>query len=53
MEQPADYSFDFEIGLKPPFELNLGSVKAPYYKVKATPEIVNEEIERLQHVSAK
>lgn len=48
MEQPADYSFDFEIGLKPPFEINLDKVKAPFYKVKATPEMVNEEIERLQ-----
>ncbi len=49
MDQPTDYSFDFEIGLKPAFEINLGNVKAPYYKVKATAEMVNDEIERLQN----
>lgn len=49
MNAPADYSFDFEIGLKPAFDINLGSISAPYYKVKATAEMVNEEIERLQN----
>ncbi len=49
MDAPADYSFDFEIGLKPPFTLNLSSTKSPYFKVKATAEMINEEIERLQN----
>lgn len=49
MDSPADYSFDFEVGLKPAFELNLSAVSAPYFRVKATPEMVNEEIERLQN----
>ncbi|NCU03128.1 MAG: trigger factor [Chitinophagaceae bacterium] len=49
MDQPADYSFDFEIGLKPAFEINLGKINAPYYRVKATADMVNEEIERLQN----
>ncbi len=49
MDNPADYSFDFEVGLKPAFEINLGNISAPYFRVKATPEMVNEEIERLQN----
>ncbi len=49
MENPADYSFDFEVGLKPAFEINLGNITAPYYKVKATTAMVNEEVERLQN----
>ena len=49
MENPADYIFDFEVGLKPVFEINLGNIKSPYYKVKATTAMVNEEVERLQN----
>jgi len=49
MDSPADYSFDFEVGLKPAFEINLGNISAPYFRVKATAEMVNEEIERLQN----
>lgn len=49
MDSPADYSFDFEVGLKPAFEINLSNISAPYFRVKATPEMVNEEIERLQN----
>jgi len=49
MDSPSDYSFDFEVGLKPAFEINLGNISAPYFRVKVTPEMVNEEIERLQN----
>jgi trigger factor len=49
MEAPADYSFDFEIGLKPSFDLNLNKVKASFYKVKTTAEMVNDEVERLRN----
>lgn len=49
MDSPADYSFDFEVGLKPAFDINLSKISAPYYKVKATAEMVNEEVERLQN----
>jgi trigger factor len=48
MDQPADYSFEFEIGLKPAFELSLSKVKAPYYRVKATAAMIQEEAERMQ-----
>lgn len=49
METPADYSFDFEIGLKPAFELNLSKTKAAFYKVTVTEQMINEEVERLQN----
>ncbi|MFN9491910.1 MAG: trigger factor [Sphingobacteriales bacterium] len=48
MNAPSDYSFSFEIGLKPAFDLNLPSVSLPRYKVNVTEEMVNDEIERLQ-----
>lgn len=46
---PADYEFGFEIGLKPAFELpNLGSANVTLNKVKVTDEMVQEEVERMQ-----
>lgn len=48
---PSEYNFDFEIGLKPAFEvtpLTSGKTSLTRYKIKATPEMLNEEIERLQ-----
>lgn len=48
---PGDYLFDFEIGLKPAFNvtpLEEGKTTLTRYKIKATPEMVNEEVERLQ-----
>ncbi len=49
MDNPSDYSFDFEIGLKPPFDINLKSIQAPYHRVRVTPEMVQEEVERQQN----
>ncbi|HMO31773.1 MAG TPA: trigger factor [Lacibacter sp.] len=48
MDNPTDYTFSFEIGLKPAIELGLNKLQAPYYRVKVTPEMTNEEAERLQ-----
>lgn len=48
MNQPADYEFPFEIGLKPEVTLEtLSTAKPVFYKVEVTPEQVNEEIEKL------
>jgi trigger factor len=48
MNQPSDYDFPFEIGLKPPVTLDaLSTAKTTFYKVKTTPEMVNEEVEKL------
>ncbi|MGN6297272.1 MAG: trigger factor [Ginsengibacter sp.] len=48
MNQPEEYDFPFEIGLKPAISLDaLSTAKPVLYKVKVTPEMVNEEIEKL------
>lgn len=48
MNAPSDYSFSFEIGLKPAFNLELGKVSLPRYKVNVTDEMVNDEVDRLR-----
>jgi trigger factor len=48
MNHPEEYNFPFEIGLKPEVSLDaLSAAKTTFYKVKTTPEQVNEEIEKL------
>ncbi len=48
MDKPEDYEFPFDIGLKPEIGLDaLSSAKPTFHKVKVTPEMVNEEIEKL------
>ncbi|MEO9022253.1 MAG: trigger factor [Ginsengibacter sp.] len=48
MNQPEEYEFPFEIGLKPEITLGaLDAAKPVFHKVKTTPEMVNEEIEKL------
>jgi trigger factor len=48
MNNPEEYEFPFEIGLKPEITLDvLSKAKPTFYKVKVTPEMVNEEIEKL------
>jgi trigger factor len=48
MNKPEEYDFPFEIGLKPAITLEaLSSAKPTFYKVKTTPEMVEEEIEKL------
>ncbi len=48
MNKPEEYDFPFEIGLKPEITLDaLSTAKPTFYKVKVTPEMVDEEIEKL------
>ncbi|MEO8414665.1 MAG: trigger factor [Ginsengibacter sp.] len=48
MSNPTDYDFPFEIGLKPEVSIDALSTAQPaLYKVKVTPEMVDEEIEKL------
>jgi trigger factor len=50
MNNPVDYSFDFEVGLKPEFTLpDLKKIKCTRYKVTVTDEMVTNEITRLQN----
>lgn len=49
MNNPTEYAFAFEVGLKPEFEVpNLATQPVRQYKVTITDEMVNQEIERLQ-----
>ncbi|MFY0253521.1 trigger factor [Chitinophaga sp. 30R24] len=48
---PAEYAFEFEVGLKPAFEVTpLGNNKTTLtkYKITVTDEMVNDEVQRLQ-----
>ena len=50
MNEPREYSFAFEIGLKPSFEIaDLEKEKPSKYVVTVTEEMVNEEINRIQN----
>lgn len=48
MNNPKDYAFAFEIGLKPEFDIDLKKFKGVRYKVTVTDEMVNDELARLQ-----
>ena len=48
MNNPADYGFAFEIGLKPAFDLHTNDIKVTRYVVQVTDQMVNEEIDRLR-----
>jgi trigger factor len=48
MNNPADYAFAFEIGLKPAFELDAKKINITRYNVTVTDAMVQEEVERQQ-----
>jgi len=49
LNNPSDYDFSFEIGLKPTFEIApLNKAKLTFHKVKVTDEMVQEEVNRMQ-----
>jgi trigger factor len=50
VNNPADYTFHFEIGMKPEFELpDLAKTPITRYIVTVTDEMINSEITRLQN----
>ena len=50
VHNPTDYTFHFEIGMKPDFKLaDPGSLKIDRFVVEVTDEMINNEIERLQN----
>ena len=54
MNEPKDYSFSFEIGLKPGFEIaDLAKAKITRYQVTITEEMIDEEVKRLQQKMGK
>ena len=50
MNNPTEYIFQFEVGMKPEFALaDLAKAKTIRYKVPVTDEMIDTEIERLQN----
>jgi trigger factor len=50
VNNPADYTFHFEVGMKPPFEIaDLGTAPLTRYVVDVTDEMIDSEIARLQN----
>mgnify|MGYP001040580555 CR=1 FL=1 len=50
VNNPSEYTFDFEVGLKPRFDMaDLGEADIKAYNIDITDEMVNQEIERLQN----
>ena len=50
MNNPVDYNFSFEIGLKPEFDVaNLAKEKFIRYQVEVTDEMIDAEVARLQN----
>jgi trigger factor len=47
MNNPSDYAFAFEIGLKPSFTIDT-NINVTRYKVTITDQMLNDEIDRLQ-----
>lgn len=48
MNNPTDYSFSFEIGLKPEVAIDVTKLNVKQYQVTVTDEMVEQEIDRLQ-----
>lgn len=54
LNNPSDYEFDFEIGLKPEFNLAaLDNAPLTFHKVKITDEMVQKDVERMQQTRGK
>lgn len=50
VNNPAEYSFEFEVGMKPEFNLpDLAKAKTTRYIVTVTDEMINNELDRLQN----
>ena len=50
VNNPAEYTFHFEVGMKPEFQLpDLAKENITEYKVNVTDEMINNEITRLQN----
>lgn len=51
INNPIEYTFEFEIGTRPEFSIPLlsGSETMPFHKIEVSDEMLKEEIERLQY----
>ncbi len=48
MNQPSDYAFTFEVGLKPDININPQDIHVTRYKINITEQMIDDEINRLQ-----
>jgi len=48
VNNPGDYVFAFEIGLKPAIDIDVNHIKVTRYKIDVTEDMINEEVNRLQ-----
>jgi trigger factor len=48
VNNPSDYDFSFEVGLKPSFTIDTKGIKATRYKIEVTEDMLTAEVERLQ-----
>ncbi len=48
VNDPRDYAFSFEIGLKPSFEIDIDKISVIRYKIEVTDEMLNDETDRLK-----
>lgn len=54
MDQPAEYQFSFEVGLKPEFSIaDLGAAQLTRYKVEVSEEVIKKELEGLLDRASK
>lgn len=48
LNNPSDYVFAFEIGLKPTININTNGIKVTKYEIEITDAMIDEEVNRLQ-----
>jgi trigger factor len=48
MNNPSDYAFAFEIGLKPSIDIDIKNITVTRHKVDVTETMIDEEVERLK-----
>lgn len=54
VNNPAEYTFGFEVGLKPDFKVaDLSNEKLPFYKIEVTDAMLDEQVERLRKAYGK
>jgi len=48
INNPGDYAFAFEIGLKPALEIDINNINVTRYKIVVTETMIDDEVNRLQ-----
>jgi trigger factor len=48
VNNPGDYAFAFEIGLKPELNIDTNELKGTFYKIQVTDEVIEDELNRIR-----